>query len=189
MPALSELFGWQALVHSINGGIHLIGALVALVLGPVLFLRRKGTRFHRLAGYAFVLAMLVVNITALATYDFTGGPNLFHGFAVLSLAALLPGFYAIQRAVRTGEPRYLELHVRLMIWAYYGLAAAGFAQIATRLALSVGLKSGLTFALFGLIYGVSGALTGWWTRRAVPKIAGQYRLKRPYRAAPAGETA
>ncbi|WP_201152841.1 DUF2306 domain-containing protein [Rhodothalassium salexigens] len=161
-------------MHSSIGGLHMIAALVALVTGPVVFWRPKGAGAHRLWGYGFTLAMLAVNISALGMYQLSGAPNLFHAFAVLSLTALLPGFWYIQRAVRTGEVACLETHARLMMWAYAGLVFAGLAQLGTRL-LPLWLDDwravGVTIAV---TVGVVSMAVAWMIRRAAPAMAARY---------------
>ena len=83
------------------GRTHLYSALFALLAGPALFLLRKGTQIHRLIGYGYALALLTLNLTALLIYDLTGGPNLFHGAAVASLATLIPAYLFVLSARRT----------------------------------------------------------------------------------------
>lgn len=175
----NEAFSWSYWIHSVPGGAHFVLALVALVLGPVIFLRKKGTRFHRLAGYVFVLSMLAVNISALTMYDFTGYPNLFHVFALISLSALLPGFYFLQRAVRTGEQKHLELHARLMMWAYYGLAAAGIAQVLTRILPPLLGDVGRSFTYMGIGLALAGGVCAVVFRYAAKALSRRYPLVRP----------
>ncbi|MGF1454968.1 MAG: DUF2306 domain-containing protein [Alphaproteobacteria bacterium] len=170
----ADWLDWGSWVHSVVGGAHFVAAIIALVLGPLIFLNRKGTGAHRLAGYGFVLAMLTVNITALTLYDFTGGPNLFHAFAVLSLTAILPGFYAIRMAALTGEARHLQLHIRLMIWAYFGLLAAGLSQVGTRITFEDPSDKGILFGAIGGITAVSGVVLALSMRRLVPWLANRY---------------
>ena len=185
----SDVLSWSYWVHSSVGGMHFANALLALLLGPFVFLRRKGTKFHRVAGYIWVLSMLSVNITALSDYSATGGPNIFHFFALWSLSALLPGFYAIQRAVRTNSRHYLELHIRLMVWAYFGLAAAGFSQLMSRALVPVLEPRYLIFILIGAVIGTTSMVLGNHLRKLVPKLADRYHLDRPTPSAPlAGET-
>ncbi len=165
---------WGTWVHTVVGGVHFVAAIIALVLGPLIFLNRKGSGLHRLSGYGFVLAMLTVNITALTLYDFTGGPNLFHAFAVLSLTALLPGFYAIRMAARTGEERHLQLHIRLMIWAYFGLLGAGIAQVGTRFTFENPADKGILFAVIGGVTAACAILLAISLRWLVPWLARRY---------------
>ncbi|MEL7488277.1 MAG: DUF2306 domain-containing protein [Pseudomonadota bacterium] len=170
----AEAFDWNYWVSTINGGAHFALALAALALGPVLFFRGKGSRFHRLAGYAFVLSMLTVNITALTQYDFSGGPNIFHFFALMSLSALLPGFYVLQRAVRLKSEALLATHARLMMWAYFGLAAAGLSQIGTRVLPQITGDFGTTLSIIGGSIGVASLLGFLTFGRASKALAKRY---------------
>ena len=170
----AELIDWSYWVHSILGGAHFGSALAALLLGPVLFFRRKGTMFHRLAGYGYVLSMLTVNITALTMYDFTGRPNLFHVFAVMSLASLLPAMWALQRGVRLKSDRLLEVHARLMMWSYFGLAAAGLAQVATRLLPPLLGSFGQAALAIGVALFAASAVCWVIFKLAAPRLAKRY---------------
>ena len=116
----AEALDWHYWVHSVVGAAHVLSAIVALILGPLMFLNVKGAGFHRIAGYVFVLAMLTVNITALTLYDLNGRPNIFHALAILSLFSVISGFYLLQRAVRLKSERLLAAHARAMMWAYFG---------------------------------------------------------------------
>ena len=54
------------------GLAHALLGVAALILGLALLLRRKGTPVHRRIGQAYVLSMLLLNITALMIYDLYG---------------------------------------------------------------------------------------------------------------------
>lgn len=103
----ATILEWGYWVHSTLGAIHAGAAMIALMIGPIILWRRKGDRVHRSLGIVFSSALLVVDTTALLTFNLTGGFNLFHALAVLSLAALLPGLLmiALYRLRRT--PAYL----------------------------------------------------------------------------------
>lgn len=124
----------DAWVHSIAGGAHLAAALAAVVSGPLIFLRRKGDLVHRIAGYTYVLSMLVVNTLALTSYELTGGFNIFHGFAIASLASLMGGFAAVRVAGLTNMFEPLRAHAIFMGWSYFGLVLAGSSQLAYHIA-------------------------------------------------------
>ncbi len=135
------------------GGVHFGAALFCLVLGPYILLRRKGDKQHRVLGSLWAFAMLCVNISALAMYDISGRPTLFHFFALMSLAALIPGYWMIWRFKSTRDLKHLNAHQMYMVWAYFGLAAAGFWQVGLRIFLSViGFHAyGLGLVLFGIM--------------------------------------
>ena len=126
-----ELTTLEAWVDSAPGMMHFAAALIALVLGPVLLLRRKRGALHRLLGFVFILCMLALNVSALTMFDL-GRFNLFHLFALISLATLLPGMVAISQALRWRSRLWFSVHAHCMVWSYYGLVMAGAAQIAYR---------------------------------------------------------
>jgi uncharacterized membrane protein len=98
--------------------LHLGAALTALVLGIVVFLRRKGSLAHRVLGRAWVGLMLV---TAITTYWIRGGGDFswIHGLSVISLVALS---FAVYFAM-TGN---IQRHQRIMKGVFLGgLVVAG----------------------------------------------------------------
>ena len=110
------------------GAVHLASGYAALVLGGTVALMRKGTPRHRWVGRGFALTMVVLNATALAIYDLTGRVNLFHFFAVISLASLAAGWIAARRR----GPVAREVHARSMMWSYVGLLAAAASEFIVR---------------------------------------------------------
>ncbi|MEM9171409.1 MAG: DUF2306 domain-containing protein, partial [Pseudomonadota bacterium] len=111
-----ELTSLEAWVHSNAGMMHFICALYALVTGPILFISRKRGWFHRLLGASFVFVMLALNTSALTIYGM-GRFNLFHLFAIISLATLLPALFAISQAIRTRKRIWYTVHAHCMVWA------------------------------------------------------------------------
>ena len=112
-----------------TGTIHIVAAGLALLAGLAVFARPKGTGLHRWLGRAYVGLMLVVNVSALATFEETGAAGPFHYLAVLSLATVVVGlgFLFLARSARTGR----AVHGYLMAWSWVGLFAAGASQLAT----------------------------------------------------------
>lgn len=97
--------------------VHLYTALAALALGAVLMAARKGRRFHRVAGWAWVV---LVAITAVSTLFITGlSPgrwswiHLFTGWTliVLPLGVIWARRHAVQH------------HRRAMMGLFYGAFA------------------------------------------------------------------
>jgi len=115
------------------GLLHVAAALAALGLGLAILRTRKGTPRHRRHGRLFVLAMVAVNGAALTIYR-EGTPSVFHALALVSLATLSAGFWAIRR--KPGLPGQVA-HGTLMSWALAGLLAAGLGQGAAALGVSV----------------------------------------------------
>ena len=122
------------------GWIHIIAALGALLSGAAVLLIRKGTRRHRQLGWAYVVSMLLLNVTALLIYRLFGRFGPFHVGAVFSLVTVVAGAAAAlgARRARTGRDpvarsRALERHYQWMTWSYVGLLAAAVSEIATRM--------------------------------------------------------
>lgn len=136
------------------GMIHVVLALVAIVAGGAMFLRKKGGRLHRQLGYLYSVALLLVNISALAVYQHSGGPGPFHILALISLATLSAGFLpAFLRAPRHG---WMHRHAYFMTWSYVGLVAAGVGQLAIKFSdlpasIAVGLLSSVVVLMGGLL--------------------------------------
>ncbi|OON70180.1 DUF2306 domain-containing protein [Hymenobacter sp. CRA2] len=70
--------------HSFIGYLHLAAALLAMALGAVVLLNRKGGRFHRRAGYGYVACMLTLNASALLIYRLFGGFGCFMDWRCLA---------------------------------------------------------------------------------------------------------
>lgn len=113
------------------GSLHIFFAMSALMLGPVVFLRRKGGRWHRWIGYGFVLCMLALNVTALLIYELFDGWGLFHWLALVSLTTL--GIGMVPALFRWAG--WLDWHYYGMCWSYMGLAIAAGVETFVRLTL------------------------------------------------------
>lgn len=96
---------------------HLLLAGGALVLGPLALNSRKGSRLHRLSGYAWVLLMLGAATSSLFIRDFQR-PNL-AGYTLIHLLTLLT-FAGVSGAVWAVLNGRISLHLRIMKNVYYG---------------------------------------------------------------------
>ncbi len=111
------------------GLVHTLCAVIAILFGGLVVLSKKGTFQHRIMGYTFFAAMVLMNVTALFTqslYQF--GP--FHWMAIASLLTVSAGI-SVPLFFRH-HPNWLSLHYDFMLWSYVGLLAAMFAEIAVR---------------------------------------------------------
>lgn len=97
--------------------IHLATALAAVAVGAAMFLLRKGTSLHRLAGRFWVLLMAV---TALASFGIRHNGH-FSWIHLLSLLTL----YSIAQAVWSIRTRDIARHRRFVTRTYAGLVIAG----------------------------------------------------------------
>jgi uncharacterized membrane protein len=141
------------------GAAHFTCALAALALGALVLLERKGTPSHRAKGASYVMAMLLVNLTALGIYRLTGRFGPFHALALLSLGTVAWGMRAVLRR-RQG---WLVTHFYCMAWSYVGLLAATVAEIVVRVprfaasidsaprAMAVGVAIAVVFAVLGSV--------------------------------------
>jgi uncharacterized membrane protein len=78
--------------------IHVASAMVGLVVGIVIFLLPKGTGFHRLLGWTWVSAMILVAATSVAMMvDLRTGINPLHIFTVVTVVSLWAGLTGIRR--------------------------------------------------------------------------------------------
>jgi uncharacterized membrane protein len=108
--------------------IHVAAALAAIVVGALIFLLRKGSGFHRVLGWTWVSAMIVVAATSIAMIaDFGGGINPLHAFTALTVISLWAGLTGIRR----GDVRR---HAGSMVGLYVGglVIAGAFAFIPGR---------------------------------------------------------
>lgn len=121
------------MIHDSLGMLHLVAALASVVLGAVVLMRRKGTRWHRRLGHAYATLMLSTNLSALFITRLTGEFNLLHAFAVLSLTTVTIGVFAAWK--RWPGEGWFEMHYRAMAWSYIGLWAALVSESATRILL------------------------------------------------------
>lgn len=136
------------------GIVHIVLAIAAIAIGAAMFLRKKGGRLHRGLGYAYTVALLLVNLSALSVYEDSGGPGPFHVLALISLATLSAGFFpALLRLPGNG---WIHRHAYFMSWSYVGLVAAGVGQMTLKASdlpaiVAVGLPSVVVVLLGGFL--------------------------------------
>ncbi len=100
--------------------IHVASTLAALVLGTIVWFRRKGTGPHKVMGWAFVLLMLVASGSSLLITEIF--PGRFSPIHILSLTTPL-GLAGAIYAIRRGN---IHWHRRAMRMVYGGgLIVAG----------------------------------------------------------------
>jgi uncharacterized membrane protein len=104
--------------------LHLTAIALAVPLGAVMFLSRKGARFHRIAGWTWVGLMLVGSLSPLlALNEPHYGWNYIHLTIPLVLIALIPAVLAARR-------HQVRRHRAGMIWVYSMLLFAGAGTLA-----------------------------------------------------------
>jgi len=171
-PIAANAFAWPFLA------IHTISGVIALLIGPLQFVRRIRTRwpaFHRTTGKLYVLASLIAApsgfVLALGT---SAGPIAGTGFA---LSAVLLGLFT-WRGWRAAVERRFEAHRAWMLRSWAMIAAA----ITLRLMLPFsGLVLGLPFypayrVIAWLAWLTNLALVEYWIRRSRAPAPGYVRL-------------
>jgi uncharacterized membrane protein len=108
--------------------IHVLAALVALVLGALVFLRRKGTVTHGWMGRTWAVLMLVV---AISSYWITGDDQKYSWIHGLSVFVTLAVPLAVYYAMRGNIVRHRSLMTGLYIGAL--IVAGGFSLSPDRL--------------------------------------------------------
>ncbi len=138
------------------GGIHSFTAVLALLFGAVVVTSKKGTGKHKKIGYAYVVAMVVLNISAIPLNGLFGGAGWFHLFILMSLPYILIGLYF--PIFRRSDPNWKIRHLEMMSYSYVGLLAAFVAELFIRVPLYSGVNN-LSIYIMG-IFVVSGVMGG-----------------------------
>ena len=118
------------IVTSSTGFWHLIFAVVALLSGTVVIMRRKGTRNHKRIGYVYVVSMITMLVTSFMIYRLYGKFGIFHCLAVVSTITLLGGMVPMLLKKPKG---YVSMHFNFMYWSIIGLYAAFVAESLVRI--------------------------------------------------------
>jgi len=174
---MQDWLTWSYWVDGILDSLHFICAIGALILGPIVLMRRKGDKIHRWLGRIWAGMMAIIIISALSMYEMNGRPNLFHFFALISLITLTSALWAIWRYKKTRNPDHLLTHQHCMVWAYFGLFMAGAWQIVFNL-----VRSDIIDISISMLYNGLGFLT------ALASIATYIILARKYPAKKRGQS-
>ncbi len=121
----------ENLVGDVNGLIHLVASIIALLTGTMVLGIKKGTQQHKKIGYAYFASMMVLIITAFMIYRLFDGWGPFHYTTIISLVTLGLGMIPIWMKKPKGKWKYL--HFSFMYWSVIGLYAAFAAEILTRI--------------------------------------------------------
>ena len=122
-------------------------AAIVILIGLLVILATKGTKQHKMLGYAYFVAMISMNVTALFTKSiYSFGP--FHWMAIGSMILVTAGIL-VPLFFRRSQNR-LKIHYDFMLWSYVGLIAAMFSEIAVRVP-AVGAVIGGGSLFWGLV--------------------------------------
>lgn len=145
----------EALISGPTGLIHTLFGLLALLFGSLVLWKQKGSQTHKKLGYAYVFAMVGLNITAFLIYRLFAGFGIFHALAALSLATVLAGILPM---LLKRPANYITLHYNFMYWSVIGLYGALAAETFVRFPRVV-IESGLPNATFYHMTGIAVAIT------------------------------
>ena len=113
--------------------LHIAGAVVALAIGTVLMIGVKGTRIHKILGWAWVAAMGLTAVSSLFIREINPGRfSWIHLLSGWTIIALPMAVYAIKR-------RKVAMHRRAITGLFVGgpLIAGAFAFLPGRLLWNV----------------------------------------------------
>jgi len=121
----------EYLVGDTSGLIHLMSSIFALITGTLVLIMKKGTKRHKQIGYAYVISMAILLITAFMIYRLFKGWGIFHYATAFSLIVILLGMIPVWTKKPANKWKYQ--HFNFMYWSVVGLYAAFAAEVLTRI--------------------------------------------------------
>ncbi len=143
----------ENLVGDGYGLTHLISSIAALVIGTMVLIMDKGTIRHKQLGYAYVVSMVILLLTALMIYRLFNAWGIFHYTTIASLFTIGLGMIPIWMKKPTQNWKYM--HFSFMYWSVIGLYSAFVAEVLTRIpeAHFFGMV-GISFLMIMLVGGI-----------------------------------
>jgi uncharacterized membrane protein len=161
---------------SLIGWLHSMVYMLAVIVGAMQLVSRKGTRSHALRGNIYFLAMVVANVTALVIFHGEDvlfrrgrppvvgqGFGFFHWLAVFTLVLVVLGRLA---ASRQRHAFFAYAHPVCMILSYWVLVGGAINEAFDRvdwvrraaLAISPGARSIAGYKLLYIVYCINDAV-------------------------------
>ena len=106
--------------------IHLTAALWALLAGISQLSAPKGTKLHRMVGWSWMLAMVIV---AISSFWLTGFMELFWGYSPIHLLSIWI-LVCVAVSLYSARTSNIKRHRRFAVGAYYGVVGAGIGALA-----------------------------------------------------------
>ena len=146
----------KSIVGDTTGFIHLLSSIFALIFGTMVLMMKKGTKRHKQIGYAYVVNMAILMITAFSIYRLFGGWGIFHYTTVVSLLTIALGMIPVWTKKPTNKWKFL--HFSFMYWSVMGLYAAFAAELLTRIPKTpffgmVGMATGIIMITAAVFFG------------------------------------
>ena len=114
---------------------HTAFALAAVPVGVYIFLNKKGTARHKLAGRFWVALLTIVSMSAMPIQSINSGHySLIHLFIPFTIGSLMYSIWSIRRFKVTCLQKYRYAHMYSMIGVYVGalLIAGAFTLLPGR---------------------------------------------------------
>ncbi|MDC0891458.1 DUF2306 domain-containing protein [Gammaproteobacteria bacterium] len=107
--------------------LHALPGLLALILGSIVLLSKKGTKTHKRRGYMWLGLMLLISLTAIFIQEINPGSySLIHLLIPWTIFSIIFGIYAIKKFKVTKNKVWRHLHQWTMIGLFFGaLVIAG----------------------------------------------------------------
>lgn len=97
---------------------HLIFALLAIVVGAIQFISRKGTGIHRALGYIWVIAMIVICLSSFGIKSIMPD-GIFLGFSPIHLLSIWV-LFQLARGIYFARKHEIARHRKCMVYTYVG---------------------------------------------------------------------
>ena len=107
--------------------LHALPGLLAVILGSIVLLSKKGTKTHKRRGYMWLRLMLLISLTAIFIQEINPGSySLIHLLIPWTIFSIIFGIYAIKKFKVTKNKVWRNLHQWTMIGLFFGaLVIAG----------------------------------------------------------------
>tara|TARA_Y100000389_G_scaffold119435_1_gene116598 strand:+ start:572 stop:958 length:387 start_codon:yes stop_codon:yes gene_type:complete len=109
--------------------IHAALALLAIPLGLYIFIKKKGTKNHKILGRTWVIVLIIVSLTAIFIQTINPEQySLIHLLIPYTIGSLIYSIWNIKKFKKTKIERYKIAHMHSMIGVYIGalLIASAF---------------------------------------------------------------
>ena len=114
---------------------HIVFALTAVPVGVYIFLTKKGTARHKLAGRFWVALLIIVSLSAIPIQTINPGQySLIHLLIPYTISSLIYSIWSIRKFKKTRLHKYRYAHMYSMTGVYVGalLIAGAFTLLPGR---------------------------------------------------------
>lgn len=148
--------------------IHIGAVILSYFTGLIVFVKPKGGKNHKNIGKIYAVSMLIGSLVTFGMYSFSGGFNIFHFFAIVTITSVSAGWYSIVKYVKTRKSKWLVKHYFNMAYSFMGLNLAAIAQMSR----SLEFDTLMAYFTFTLILYVPAVLIARWliSEKLVPDM-------------------